>query len=140
MTRTVTCLAAGLALALLTPAGAEHEVYFRYVILGYITDSRGLPVSGRTVIVVRDKTGLGYRDETDPQGLYVIVVRLGDESAGETLTVRAGDATTTVTARFDAANHQDDRGTRIDLEDARFTERAAAFRTTLANVRAAPAR
>jgi hypothetical protein len=139
VTRTVT-LVAGLVLALSTLAEAEHEVYFRYVILGYITDSRGLPVSGRTVTVVRDKTGLGYRDETDAQGLYVIVVRLGDESAGETLTVRAGDAITRVTARFDPTNHQDDRGTRMDLEGAQFTERAASFRPTLANVRAAPAR
>jgi hypothetical protein len=138
--RTVILLAAGLILAFMTPAGAEHEVYYRYVVLGYITDSRGLPVAGRTVTVVRDKTGLGYRDETDVRGLYVIVVRLGDESAGETLTVRTGDATTRVTARFDPANHQDDRGTRIDLEGARFAERAASFRPTLANVRAAPAR
>ncbi len=139
MTRTVILLAS-LTLGLMAPAGAEHEVYYRYVVLGYITDGRGLPVAGRTVTVVRDKTGLGYRDETDARGLYVIVVRLGDESAGETLTVHAGDATTRVTARFDPANHQDDRGTRIDLEGARFAERAASFRPTLANVRAAPAR
>jgi hypothetical protein len=60
------------------------------------------------------------------------VVRLGDESAGETLTLGVGKAATTITARFDPVNHSDDRGTRVDLEGTKFVERTAGFRPTLA--------
>ena len=115
-----------------TPVAAEHTVYYRYVVLGFVKDAKGKPLSGRAVQVVRDKTGLTYPTRTDDQGLFVIVVRLGDESAGETLTLRIGGTATTVTARFDPANHVNDRGTRIDLEGARFVERKDAFQPTLA--------
>jgi hypothetical protein len=74
---------------------------------------------------------LSYPTKTDEQGLFVAVVRLGDESAGETLTLRVGKAVTTITARFDPVNHTDDRGTRVDLEGTKFVERTAAFRPTL---------
>jgi len=124
-----------LAIALLffaTPVAAEHTVYYRYVVLGFVKDAKGKLLSDRPVEVVREKTGLKYPGLTDDQGLFVIVVRLGDESAGETLTLRVGGATTTVTARFDPANHVNDRGTRIDLDGARFVERKDAFQPTLA--------
>src|SRR5712691_6945470 len=98
------------------PVGAEHEVYYRYVVLGFVKDMRGQPVKGRAIEVVRDKTGFSYLAETDDRGLYVAVARLGDESAGETLTVKVGSLIQKVTATFDAANHADDRGTRLDLE------------------------
>ena len=117
---------------LATPAAAEHTVYYRYVVLGFVKDAKGTPLSGRDVEVVRAKTGLTYPGRTDEQGLFVIVVRLGDESAGETLTVRVGQAQTTVTARFDPADHTHDRGTRVDLDGARFVERTSAFQPTLA--------
>ena len=117
---------------LATQAAAEHTVYYRYVVLGFVKDAKGKLLSERAVEVVRDKTGLTYPGRTDDQGLFVIVVRLGDESAGETLTVRSGGATTTVTARFDPANHVNDRGTRMDLDGARFVERKDAFQPTLA--------
>ena len=117
---------------LATPAAAEHTVYYRYVVLGFVKDAKGKLLADRTVEVVRDKTGLTYPGRTDDQGLFVIVVRLGDESAGETLTLRVGGATTTVTARFDPANHVNDRGTRIDLDGSRFVERKDAFQPTLA--------
>ena len=120
-----------LALAV-TPAAAEHTVYYRYVVLGFVKDTQSKPLAGRTVEVVRDKTGLAYSGRTDETGFFVLVVRLGDESAGETLTVRIGPATTTITARFDPANHTDDRGTRVDLEGARWVERTTAFQPTLA--------
>jgi hypothetical protein len=113
------------------PAVAEHTVYFRYVVLGFVKDGDGKLVRGRAVDVVRDKTGLAYHGETDERGFYVVVLRLGDESAGETLTLRVGNATTTIAARFDPANHTDDRGTRIDVEGRRFVERTSAFRPTL---------
>ena len=84
-------------------------------------------------IMIRDKTGFSYLGETDAAGLFVIVARLGDESAGEGLTLRLGDARTRLTARFDPANHSDERGTRVDFEGARVVERRTWFRSTLAN-------
>jgi hypothetical protein len=122
------------AIALLAgapPAGAEHTVDSRYVVLGFVKDTRGKLVRGHRVEVVRDRTGLSYPGETDEQGFFVVVVRLRDESAGETLTLRVGETATTITARFDPVNHTDDRGTRVDLEGAKFVERTDAFRPTL---------
>jgi len=124
---------AALALVANAPtAAAEHTVYYRYVVLGFLKDPGGKLIRAHPVDVVRDKTGLAYHGETDDQGFYVVVVRLGDESVGETLTVRVGTTSTSVTVGFDPANHTDDRGTRVDLEGARFVERTAAFRPTLA--------
>ena len=114
------------------PAAAEHEVYYRYTVLGYVKDARGKPLPHRDVVLVRDKTGFSYLAETDAKGLYVIVVRLGDESLGEKLTLKIGGASTRLTARFDPANRTEERGTRVDLEGLRFVERSAWFRSTLA--------
>jgi hypothetical protein len=127
-----TALAALVALVLaVASVAAEHTVYYRYVVLGFVKDAQGNLVAGRTVQVVRDKTGLTYSAQTDEQGLFVVVVRLGDESAGETLTVRSGKTTAAITARFDPANHKDERGTRVDLDGATFVERRTAFQPTL---------
>lgn len=134
MTRAIVVFAAGLTLLLAGVASAEHEVYYRYVVLGYVKDAGGQPVSGRVVELVRDKTGFSYLDETSQQGLYVLIARLGDESVGETLTLRVGGLRTRITARFDPANHTDERGTRVDLRGRRFVERAAWFRPTLAHL------
>ncbi len=120
------------------PAGAEHEVYYRYVVLGFVKDARGKPVAGTQLELVRDKTGFSYVGETDAKGFYLIITRLGDESAGETLTLRLGQARTKLTARFDPANHTDDRGTRVDVEGARFIERTAWFLSTLTHALDAP--
>jgi hypothetical protein len=60
------------------------------------------------------------------------VLRLGDESVGERLTLSVGTATTQVVVRLDPANRADERGTRLDLEHTRFVERAAWFPSTLA--------
>jgi hypothetical protein len=130
----LTLLVSGLVLALGVTAGAEHEVYYRFVVLGYLKDTHGQPVIGQMVELTRNKTGLAYRTQTDAHGLYLLVARLGDESAGETLTLRAGPASARIVARFDPTNHADDRGTRLDLEGSRFVERAASFRPTLARV------
>ncbi len=119
---------------------AEHEVFYRYTVLGYVKDAKGQPVGGRTVQVVRDKTGLAYAAETDATGLYVLVLRLGDESAGESLTLDIGSARSQLTARFDAKNQVDERGTRIDLEGTRWFQRPAWFHSTLARVLAPGAR
>ena len=141
MRRVALALAAVLGVVLVAGvAPAEHEVYYRYTLLGYVKDARGRPVRGREVIVVRDKTGFSYLGETDAKGLYVVVVRLGDESLGERLTVRAGSATARVTVRFAPDNRADERGTRLDLGGGRFVERSAWFPSTLALFLGAPGR
>lgn len=120
------------AAALVAPVAAEHTADTRYVVLGFVKNAQGKLRPEQAVEVVRDKTGFAYSGRTDEQGLFVVVVRLGDESAGETLTLRIGPVTTTVTARFDPTNHADDRGTRVDLDGTKFVERTTAFRPTLA--------
>ena len=132
MKRVAVALAAFLSVvAIAEAAWAEHEVYYRYTVLGYVKDARGRPVRGREVKVVRDKTGFSYLGETDATGLYVIVVRLGDESLGERLTLRAGASTTQVTIQFEVDNRSDERGTRVDVGGGRFVERTAWFPSTL---------
>jgi hypothetical protein len=126
-------LPALLALAVAAPAAAEHQVYYRYTVLGYVKDAAGKPRASETIELIRDKTGFSYLGETDAEGLFVIVARLGDESAGEALTLRHGSLRARVTARFDAANHTDERGTRVDLLGGKAVERPTWFRSTLAN-------
>jgi hypothetical protein len=111
---------------------AEHEVYYRYTIIGYVKDARGRPLTGREVKIVRDKTEFSYLGETDARGLYIVVIRLGDESLGERLTVRTGALTTKVAVRFEVENRTDERGTRLDVDAGRFVERSAWFPSTLA--------
>ena len=141
MTRAAVLLAL-VMVALLSPASAraEHEVYYRYVVLGYVTDVQGKPVVHEGIELVRDKTRFSYLADSDVEGFFVLVARLGDESVGETLTLRIGRTSTQLTARFDATNHIEVRGTRVDLEGARFVERAASFPSTLARFLEAPAR
>jgi hypothetical protein len=127
---------AGLAvlLALVSPVSAEHEVFYRYSVLGYVKNAQGKPVRDAKVEVVRAKTGLLYVSSSDANGFYVVVMRLGDESAGEALRVRQGQTLVQVTASFDPSNHADERGTRVDFEAGRAIERTAWFRSTLLNV------
>lgn len=114
-----------------TSVAAEHEIYYRFTVLGYVKDAHGKPVANATVEVIRDKTDFKYLGETDDTGLYVVRVRLGDESRGETLTVRQGTRVRRVIAIFDPANVTDERGTRVDFEGAHSVERAARFQSTL---------
>lgn len=134
MARALVLVAVVVVSSLLGPwsAAAEHEIYYRYVVLGYVKDARGAPVARRHVELVRDKTGFSYLASTDATGFFVLVARLGDESAGESLTLTAGTARARLTARFDPANHHEDRGTRVDVEGDAVIERAAWFRPTLA--------
>jgi hypothetical protein len=112
-------------------AWAEHQVSYRYVVLGYVTDvqNRGRP--GVRVELRRERTGFSYLGETDGDGFYVIVARLGDESAGETLQLRAESQAMTLTARFDPADHATERGTRVDFTARRSVESPRAFAVTL---------
>jgi uncharacterized protein YeaO (DUF488 family) len=126
--------AVGVLLALVLvapPALAEHEPQFRYTVLGYVKDAGGRPRKGAGLEVIRQKTGLSYKGETDAAGLYVIVTRLADESRGEILLVRAGPASLRVTARLDPADHQHERGTRVDFTGSKVTERPELFAPTL---------
>jgi hypothetical protein len=129
-----------LVLLVALPAAAEHEIWYRYTVLGYVIDDRGFPLAGARVELMRDRTQFTYLGETDADGFYVIVARLGDESAGETLTLRLGSTTAQLIAIFDAANHTDERGTRVDVTAGRAAENRAAFRATLARFVGATAR
>ena len=114
-----------------TSVVAEHEIYYRFTVLGYVRDAHGKPIADAKVEVIRDKTDFKYLGETDDTGLYVVRVRLADESRGETLTVRQGTHVRRVIAAFDPANETDERGTRVDFEGAQSVERAARFQSTL---------
>ena len=116
---------------LVTPALAEHEVQFRYTVLGYVKDAAGKPRKGVALEVTRQKTGLSYPGETDASGLYVIVTRLADESLGERLLVRAGPRSLRITAQFDPADHAAERGTRVDFTGGKEAERPELFLATL---------
>ncbi len=140
MTRTVAGWLASALLLAAVPALADHEIFFRYTVIGYVKDAAGRPGAGLRLELIRDKTGFSYIGDTDEEGMYVIVARLGDESAGEPLTLRAGSTTVRVIARFDPTNHVDERGTRVDVEGGRVVERAAWFRSTLANFMGAAGR
>jgi hypothetical protein len=128
--RRLTAALAAVALCA-TSVAAEHEIYYRFTVLGYVKDAHGKPVVDAKVEVIRDKTDFKYLGETDDTGFYVVRVRLGDESRGETLTVRQGTHVRRVIALFDPANVTDERGTRVDFEGAHSVERAARFQATL---------
>ncbi len=117
---------------------AEHEIFYRYTVLGYVKETAGRPRPGQRVELIRDKTSFSYLGQTDAAGLFVIVARLGDESAGESLTLHLGATPFRLIARFDPTNHTEERGTRVDLEGARAVERPAWFRSTLAHLLGAP--
>jgi hypothetical protein len=127
-----------LVVALVLPAQGEHELFYRYTVLGYVKDAAGTPRPGRTLELTRDKTGFSYLGDTDAAGLYLIVARLGDESVGESLTLRLDQRRLPLVVRFDPANHTDERGTRVDVQGDRFIERPDWFRSTLARLLVSP--
>jgi len=120
-----------LALAGASTAAAEHRAYYRFLVLGYVTDGLGHPVRAEPIKLIRDKTGFSYLAATDDTGFYLVVCRLGDENVGERLTLKIGRVVTRISARFDPKNHADDRGTRVDLAAGKPIERAAWFPSTL---------
>jgi hypothetical protein len=114
-----------------SPAAPEHEIYYRYTVLGYVKDAAGKHRPGVQLELVREKTGFSYLGRTDPSGFYVIVARLGDESVGERLRLSAAGRSTTLLARFDPADHVRERGTRVDFVGDRSVETPTAFAATL---------
>jgi hypothetical protein len=112
-------------------ARAEHQVSYRYVVLGYVTDAENRGRPGVRVELRREKTGFSYLGETDTDGFYMIVARLGDESAGESLHLRADGQAMTLTARFNPADHATERGTRVDFTARKPVESPTAFAVTL---------
>jgi len=126
-----------MSLGLLTPAAwappaqAEHEVQFRYTVLGYVKDAAGKPRKGVALDVTRQKTGLSYPGETDASGLYVIVTRLANDSLGERLLVRAGPQSLWITAQFYPTDHAVERGTQVDFTGGKVAERHELFLATL---------
>lgn len=118
-------------LSLTAPTEATHEVDHRYLVLGYVRDAKDRAVAGTPVRVVREKTGLAYTGETDPEGFYLVVVHLHDEDLGDRLLVRVGTASLRVEARFEPGSARDPRGTRVDFRGASAREWAAAFPSTV---------
>jgi hypothetical protein len=112
-------------------ARAEHAVEYRYTVLGYVTDPAGRGRPGIRVELSREKTGFSYLGETDADGFYLIVARLGDESLGETLALRANALAVTLVARFDPGDHATERGTRVDFSGRRPVESPTLFAGTL---------
>jgi hypothetical protein len=123
--------ALGMALSAPPVAIAEHEVAYRYTVLGYVSDVESRARRGVRVELVRDKTGFSYLGETDADGFYVIIARLGDESEGETLSLRAESLTVSVTAHFDPSDHATERGTRVDFSGRLALQNRTAFALTL---------
>ncbi len=132
--RPAVLLAAALGIATLmlpSVADAEHEAAYRYIVLGYVTDGENRARTGVRVELVRDKTGFSYLGETDAEGFYLIVARLGDESEGETLSLHAEAVLVSVTVHFDPADHATERGTRVDFAGRRALPNSTAFAPTL---------
>jgi hypothetical protein len=122
-----------LAALVLTAASAraEHEIFYRYTVIGYVRNAAGAPLRDEGLEVVRDKTGFSYLARTDESGMFLFITRLGDESVGESLTLKYGAASVPLVVRFDPANHTEERGTRVDVEGGRFVEKPTSFRSTL---------
>jgi len=129
--KSASTLVFAVALFLTSPSLAEHAIFYRYTVVGYVKDAAGKPRPGVEVELVREKTGFSYLGATDARGLYVIVARLGDESVGERLRLRAASPPVTIVARFDPNDHDRERGTRVDFIGGQPVESPTAFTATL---------
>lgn len=125
-------LAAVGLVALAGSAEATHEVDHRYVVLGHVRNDAGRAVTGVTVRVVREKTGVVYHAATDAEGFYIAIVHLHDEDLGDALQIMTDGASLRVQARFDPGDRRSHRGTRVDFAGGRAWERREAFAHSLA--------
>lgn len=119
------------ALLLASSGEATHEVDHRYLVLGYVRDGAGRPISRIPVRVVRRETEFAYQTETDAAGFYLVVVHLHDEDEGDSLEITAGPAAIRIRARFDPQDTKSHRGTRIDFRGSQTEERQELFAATL---------
>jgi len=116
-----------LAPVAVAPARAEHEIYYRYVVLGFVKDAQGRRWRARAAADPR-------QDRLLVPGADRRRRLLPDRRAsrrrerGESLTLRAGTIATRLVAAFDPANHTEHRGARVDLEGTRFVEQRAGSR------------
>lgn len=47
---------------------AEHDVYYRYTVIGYVKDAKGKSRTRVQVEVVQERTGFSYLGETEATG------------------------------------------------------------------------
>jgi hypothetical protein len=113
------------------PAGATHLPDHRFVVLGFVTDGDGRPMTGTRVVVTRLKTGLEYPTTTERDGFYLVVLHLHDEDEGERLGLDAKGVKGELRARFDTRDKKVERGTRVDFRADRMVENRPAFAETL---------
>jgi hypothetical protein len=114
---------------------SSHDVYARYVVVGYVRDAEGKPAAGTRVHAVTEKGQLTYETETDASGLFVLVASIR-KGSGESLILSTDSLQTTLRPRLDAPAHQGPHGTRVDIDGDRFSERHALFEQTYEEVRA----
>lgn len=112
-------------------ARATHLPDHRFLVLGFVTDAEGRPVSGTRVVVTRLKTGYEYPTSTERDGFYLVILHLHDEDEGERLEIDAKGVKGEVRARFDTRDKKVERGTRVDVKGDRLVETRSAFAETL---------
>lgn len=124
------------AVTVLLAASAEatHAVDHRYVVLGYVRDAQGRPLARSPILVLRERTGLSYRAETDADGFYVVAVHLHDENVLDWLRVTVGSATIRIDSRFNPLDGESPRGTRVDFRGGQAYERREVFVDTIRQV------
>jgi hypothetical protein len=129
--RIVPVLALVLVVAGARTGDATHLPDHRFLVLGFVTDGDGRPVSGARVVVTRLKTGLEHPTTTERDGFYLVVLHLHDENLGEQLGLDAKGAKGAVRVRFDPHDKKVERGTRVDVRADRVVENRPAFAETL---------
>jgi hypothetical protein len=131
LTRSVVPMLALVIVAGALPADATHLPDHRFLVLGFVTDGEGRPVTGAHVVVTRLRTGLEYPTTTERDGFYLVVLHLHDENQGEELGLDAKGVKGQVRARFDPHDKKSERGTRVDVRAGRLVENRTAFAETL---------
>jgi hypothetical protein len=114
-----------------SPSTATHQPDHRFLVVGFVTDAAGQPVSAARVVVTRLKTGLEHPTTTERDGFFLVVLHLHDEDEGERLGVDLRGVKGEVRVRFDARDKKVERGTRVDARADRLVENRSAFAETL---------
>ncbi len=113
------------------PAAATHAPDHRFILIGFVTDGQGRPLTDLPVVVTRVKTGLAYQTRTEGDGLYFVIIHLHDEDQGESLRVSANRVSGEIRASFDMRDKKVERGTRVDVRGDQVVERRESFAETL---------